>query len=488
MLLALHRRTERTWQEVAAYLGGHKSKPLPRLAASENLVRPLVRFASSRRHERLTEHAGIFSKAAEAAFREALQRRLSFCARDVAQYELTLFRNVRSVCGRRVGADRIAISFFGGDVEQQTLDVAQHYPELKRLWLCQIENWLEFLRTFTRDAAEFAQQSGSAKPVRITGLRLDVSDLHDDNRAVVQVRFGDRGDWYYKPRPARQSGTWFKLLSDINAAGFPLPFNVLRIVPRETHHWVEAVIGKRCRTRAEEANFWRRAGALIYLVHRLSGVDFHVGNLVAHGEHPVFVDCETLLHPETQLPTHVATRERGLFRTGLLPLGSGTGASTAAFQLETARRVVRRGAAIRASMVTDALREGFSAMHEFVATRGRLALRSALRQLRSAGCRLVYRTTAHYHHLLRRSLSPELLKSTSAREEFLRRGLRAPHLPARIAMREARALRDSDIPLFVERAGEPLNELSAQEVAGALQILERAMETSRDHHGQYVQR
>ena len=397
----------------------------------------------------------LLSRAAENSIRGSLVRRLAFSTESVAAYEWQIFLNTPFLLAPSTNSEmKLREIFFAGGVEDRTVALAESYPELRRIWLGQIDHWFTFFRAFRRDAARFVRRMKFAPGARINCLEPDVSDLHNCNKAVMRVRFSGGGDWFYKPRPARQAKTWFKLLSRINREGFPYPFRIPRLLPAGEHHWMEAVRHRQCISDSQERRFWFRSGALLYLVTLFRGVDFHAGNLVCEGDQPIFVDCETLMHPETPMPRGVAARERGLFRTGMLPPPGRSGESVAAFGSSTFERVTaRRRPACLLDLAPRAAAQGFRNMHEFLIgdSDRSSVLRQAATQLLASQCRIIYRPTAHYQFILRQSLSPVLLRDTGARSVFLEQACRTRHLQRRIALREAGALQDLDIPFFVGR-------------------------------------
>lgn len=338
--------------------------------------------------------------------------------------------------------------FFADGIERRTSTFIQCYPELMRIWLRQMESWRAFLRTFRCDLARFVQRQAIRLPApEIVALQPDMSDFHNGNTSVIQVSFAQGKEWFYKPRCAHQSTIWFELLSSINGAGFSHPFILPRLVPDQDHHWMEAIPEYPCGSSSQQRDFWFRSGALLWLVNAFAGVDFHVGNLVCHGDQPVFVDCETLLHPlpsDTQSRISMVTR---LYRTGMLPVQERS--DTAALSPTTASRVCGRCRPLSARDICCYVVDGWKAMTKFFAEPKRMrALRDAHAQLQSTDCRVIRRSTAQYHSILRYSLSPTLLKDSAGRRQFLRQACQSANASRIVADREARALKDLDIPVF----------------------------------------
>lgn len=416
----------------------------------------------------------ILSREAQNSACASLCRRLALPAKTIAVYEWELFFNAPPSCDlARFGAHiDLRNEFFAGSVEDRTHSFAELYPELRRIWVTQIHNWLLFAQRLCRDARKFARRM-NFDAATIARLQADVSDLHNGNNAVVRVTFRSGGDWFYKPRPAGHTRTWFKLLSRINEKGFSHPFEIPRVVCAADHHWMEAIRPRACAGRRQEDDFWFRGGALLYLVHCLRGVDFHAGNLVCRGDQPIFIDCETLGHPETAMPRKMAVQEKGLFRTGMLPLQTTSGQSVASLGPMTERRISGKRSRSGCPLSSAAISNGFRSMHDILnGESGSDAIVTWMQQqLRRNQCRVVYRPTAHYYSILLQSFSPTLLREEAKRSAFLRRACYAPHLAEPITRKETLALQDVDIPFFVCPTSAVINIPSTTEVERAVQII-----------------
>src|SRR5262249_25892155 len=78
---------------------------------------------------------------------------------------------------------------------------------------------------------------------------------------------------------------------------------------------------------AQIRRFYRRQGGNLALFYALSATDMHAENVIAHGEHPVVVDVEALLHANLDcgMAAHAAARlarhamTNSVLRPGLLP-------------------------------------------------------------------------------------------------------------------------------------------------------------------------
>jgi hypothetical protein len=449
-------RSHNPSQELEAFLATHCSEARQKPSLVENVVAPLVRYFHETYSFSLEEPPIRLSREACNSLDAALTLRLTGPAQQVTAYEWQVFLNIPFLQARATAGgweEGLREMFFEAGVESQTRTFIQSYPELMRLWLLQMENWSAFLRIFQCDFAKFVQRQAIRLPAaQVVALQPDMSDFHNGNKSVVHVSFANGKEWFYKPRSADQSTLWFELLSRINRAGFSHPFTVPRLVPGQDHHWMEAIREHPCRNFGQQRDFWFRSGALLWLVNALAGVDFHVGNLICHGDQPVFVDCETFLHPLPYGGPNGISMATRLGRTGMLPVAGRL--DTAALGQMTASRVCGRDRSLHAQDICSSVIDGWRAMTKFFAESKRMRIpRDTYARLQSTDCRIIPRSTAQYYSILRHSLSPTLLKDSARRRQFLCQACQSANGSRIVADKETRALADLDIPVFFGTCG-----------------------------------
>lgn len=447
----------KSWKQIRSYLVSHSSKPKRGISLSENLVNSLARFIWIRDRERLLKGNLALSIGAQNAVRGSLVRRLSVSVERLVDYQWQVFLCTPFLKTSPASTKRdrdLQRSFFSRGVEHRLLVMTDNYPELARILLVQISYWRGFFVRFKRDANWFVRRMRWNPSLQITRLVPDISDHHRGAATVIYVRFSNGKDWYYKPRPGIHTAVWFEALSRINKIGFSHLFKIPRLIPASTHHWMEAVKERPCADEREVKEFFFQMGAFLYLLDVLQGVDFHAGNLVCHGAQPVFVDCETLMHPETPMPGDLPDREQGLFRVGILPRPEFVGESVAALGPITLAQLLPCCQSFSTETISSAVVRGFLAMHEFFAENEnrQCFLKNMAARLGSSLCRAIYRPTVTYRQILYRSLSPKLMSDTGNRLAFLRRACTTSLLPRRISEREVVALKNLDIPLFTVRS------------------------------------
>ena len=161
---------------------------------------------------------------------------------------------------------------------------------------------------------------------KIMQVKSGLSDPHRGGRTVMILGFECGGWLVYKPRPMQVDVLFSGLLCELNRQWPGIDFLLLKSVAREGYGWQQFVEPSACGSMKGAKRFYRRAGALVALVHWLQGIDFHRENIVAAGEQPVLIDLETLGHPPRPGSESLASNgghfpfEDSLMRIGLLPL------------------------------------------------------------------------------------------------------------------------------------------------------------------------
>jgi hypothetical protein len=466
--LALRPAWAETLEKLFAAL--EHSEPSRSRGAGEQLIAmPVVEFAWRELLLRLPPHQlGLLSNSALAQLRGCLGARLARSAQQVVAWETEL---------------RGEEELFANGVAPATARILQCYTALARLWTIQTINWIDSIAEFLRYAEDFllARESPhGTKPLRIRSLVPDLSDPHDGNRTVMEVRLSNRERWFFKPRSGRHEAGWFQLLDWLNAEGFSPRFYRPQVFVAEDHCWMEAVSWQTCRRREEVAAYFFRAGALLYLCHLLHGVDFHAGNVVAHGTDPVFVDCETLLHPRTRVPAFAQGQLQGVLRTGLLPMRARDGtpvADVSGFgRRGGGRHQVRlRGDAIAGPEFGEEMAAGFEAMYRFLNRERYRTFADLTRQHLPKEIRHLRRPTIYYGRVLESSVAPAVMADGFERSVMLRAACGVAVVPRRWVTTEVRALENGDVPRLRSKAAGIRNAPSQIAVRRAVQTIKVAL-------------
>ncbi len=209
----------------------------------------------------------------------------------------------------------------------------QTYPELARLIDLVIDRWIdvsvEFFNRLGRDRAWIQEALRRGTPIRnVVGLQAGISDPHCGGREVFLVSFEGGLRVVYKSRIVAHEAAWNSLLRWISAHGAPNAPPAITVLDSGGYGWTEFVDGSGCSEKGEVAEYYRRTGSLLCLVHLLDGNDCHMENIVATRHGPVLVDAESILRPRICSGESERTRafaqaraavEDSVIGTGLLP-------------------------------------------------------------------------------------------------------------------------------------------------------------------------
>ena len=506
--------TVAVWCDDVENLGGpdHEPDGLP----FHELLVPFLALARRRLAGAMEAASGVLAPEGQALLEEHFLAHLCQLSMRTFDLEFSLFRSrgesslarfadSSSSPPRELYRSFVADMYAGG-----LRRLFQEYAVLARLLATQTDAWVsriaEFLTRLTADRARLASEFGSRGDFgRLIDVSPFLSDLHEGGRSVIRLEFDSGVKLIYKPRPVELEKAWFLLLAWMNEHRAPLPWKTLRVVSGEGYGWVEYVAPAPCNDRGDVERYYRRAGMLVALTYALQGTDFHYENVIAHGEHPVLIDLETILYPrlKTRLEDEAVDAEvrasdelmRSVLASGLLPgweqepggnlydaggFSHGLGDQVAEmFQWvnvntdrmklasmrttpEPARNLPRLGdEAISPTDFEPALVEGFRDMYRYL-----LAQRDALlhpdgplSSFRDRRVRFIFRNTKLYARLLDGSLRPAALRDGVDRFiEFdsLSRGLlvSSPNPLWPILSEEIEALTRHDVPMFETRSTE----------------------------------
>ncbi|HEY1351400.1 MAG TPA: type 2 lanthipeptide synthetase LanM family protein [Ktedonobacteraceae bacterium] len=359
-----------------------------------------------------------------------------------------------------------------------------------RLWAARS---LEFARRLCADwQGILARFCPPGDPGQLSAVRGSAGDAHRGGRRVLLLTFDSGWQLVYKPRSLAIDCHFQELLGWLNARGAQPAFRPLLLSARGPYGWSEYVSASSCRSQDEVARFYERQGGYLAIFSLLEATDFHYENVIAAGEHPLFVDLEALFQhrqvsQETTAPG-LAQRalENSVLRSLLLPapaaqragedldisgLGQVAGQLTpyALPQWEEAgtdeMKLVRKRITLPASQncpylhqrevqpldYLEALVRGYAATYRLL-FRDRAEIAEIwLPRFAHDEIRFVARATSMYSTLLAESFHPNLLRHALKRERFLDHLWLAvadrPDL-ARLIPAERADLWRADIPLF----------------------------------------
>ena len=486
-----------------------RTHPIP----FEELLEPLVLIARKRLARELASSPGVSP---------------SPCLTDRAYLTLerTLLKQLANVGGAALyrefdanldTARRAALKLFGGiegesprehylafvrrHLSSSYSELFREYPVLLRLFGLCLEFWVgasaEFLRRLADDWPELAVNPA-------TSLTTGISDAHNGHRYVVIVERDPGWRLVYKPKDLVIEAAFSSFLDWCNSQQDEIHLKVLDVWPRAGYGWVEFAQQLPCADPEAACRYYRRAGALLAVLDLLRATDCHRENLIAHGEHPVLIDLETLFYSAPR--RNVASQSVALAHadlddflatvigTGMLPRWDldpvgGNSFDVSALACLDGLRTPRKAPQVLSANTDDMLLayahltepeqanvprctggtvypddhaddvcRGFEGVYRlFMDKRALLGQDDGpLAAFRNVHIRAIVRNTREYQYLLAASYQPEPLRNGVERSLILERlAAGAEHYCAgcgyQLAQAEIDALERMDIPYFASR-------------------------------------
>lgn len=270
----------------------------PRYGATADNPWTTFHHAGASRARAMLTHAGMEAhEAAVAGLAEQVAHRLGSATARAFDFELQIRGTLSGA-----GTVRLDLSLDGW------LDRLDILPGLAHAMGVTWSQWqtatTEMLSRLGEDWESLRHHFPLPPSLRLDALRGDAGDLHHGGRAVAVLRLADC-QLVYKPKDLRIAQFFVELQGLVGASGTLLPGQPRTHLHRGGYGWENWVEARECRTGQEVRRFYRRLGATLRLIELLQGRDFWLDNLIASGEHPVFIDLETQLQSR---PAHSLSR------------------------------------------------------------------------------------------------------------------------------------------------------------------------------------
>ncbi|GGA51579.1 type 2 lanthipeptide synthetase LanM family protein [Dyella nitratireducens] len=184
-------------------------------------------------------------------------------------------------------------------------ELTEHYPSLLQRVECIVRHRCEasllFARRWVEDRDEIGVLCG-APAGELTALGFGAGDSHRGGFTVALLRC-EGGRIVYKPRSVAVDACLQHFIEVLTQAhGHALNIRIPRVIDRGDYGWTEFVDHRYADGHDALTGFYRGIGHLLAIMHLLGASDLHAENLIAHGDMPVVVDCETLFTPKVPMP------------------------------------------------------------------------------------------------------------------------------------------------------------------------------------------
>lgn len=190
------------------------------------------------------------------------------------------------------------------------------------------ENMLVVLDRLMQDRREIESFFG-VKLEKLEEIEF-LGDSHNGGTSVLRLKFSQETSIMYKPRDLAIDNAFARLLEWFNYKGICNEFKIAKTLNKGEYGWQEFILYQECSQQEDIERFFVRQGQYMAIMYAINATDMHMENIVAQGEHPFFVDLESLFHnqPFTYMEekSHYTALEKtslilndSVLKTSLLP-------------------------------------------------------------------------------------------------------------------------------------------------------------------------
>ncbi len=171
------------------------------------------------------------------------------------------------------------------------------YPVLGRLLGSEYELWQRECRLLLERLASDWTALGQSGDPTLVELEILALKRPPTSAPPLLVTLANGRRVVYQGKDLRIV-VWFnELVAELGRAGLSPTLAPLPLLAREHHAWVDFIEPASCTDSEQVGRYFTRVGMYLRLFQALGSADMHGRNLLAVGEHPVFIDLETLLQP-----------------------------------------------------------------------------------------------------------------------------------------------------------------------------------------------
>ena len=210
----------------------------------------------------------------------------------------------KRICNEIIGNDRESrILYFTKKFSESknfAVEFIEKYNILNELLRIRVNDLLDFnievIKNYNNDIS-LLNDKLSLELGKIINIPLKSGDLHN-GKAVTSVEC-ENGKIMYKPRNMSTDIFVEKIMNYISKV---LPNCPEILFPKnlsfDNYSWQEFIERKDCENIEQVHEYYHRTGIYLAVFYLLSTIDMHFENMISYGEHPVFIDLETIIRGE----------------------------------------------------------------------------------------------------------------------------------------------------------------------------------------------
>ncbi len=308
----------------------------------EDFYLHFINFARHQLKEKIGQKYYIIGQSAHLDLEKSLLRTLSKVSERTLELEFFLFKigkkTTFSIISRKEKSTYENDDYFNfiNDLLKRRIKVFFcEYSVLARLIVTVINMWINntmlLIQRLDQDWSDIEKKFSQNKLKEVVHIETDLSDRHQNGKSVLCIHFQSGLKLIYKPKNINLESLFFELLQYFNDKTQILKFKIIKTLVRPEYGWVEFVESNAFTTRESAEYYYHRMGMLLAVSYLLDATDLHFDNIISHGEYPVIIDLETLMHPRKNLENAQDLEDniqsfsynllkKSVLRTGLLPI------------------------------------------------------------------------------------------------------------------------------------------------------------------------
>ncbi len=203
--------------------------------------------------------------------------------------------------GKLEGEDEVTrYDYFNNQLKSQKYleEVFCMYPVLKELIKGTIDGTLQLLEEcllhLTKDIEQIRSEFHGSYH-KIENIKISSGDTHNGGKKVIIIEF-ELSKLVYKPHGMSPENMFNNMLDLLNEEK-QLDCRLLGVkcIDYRNYGWQEFITEKSCSNKKMVEDYFYRIGCFLSIFYALNCDDMHYENIIAGGEHPFFIDLETLV-------------------------------------------------------------------------------------------------------------------------------------------------------------------------------------------------
>lgn len=362
------------------------------------------------------------------------------------------------------------------------LSFIKEYPVLIRLIVEGVNEWINNLSYIFKSFVEDLNQIKSIIKVDNNFLikAIEISgDKHDDGKAVTIITFTNNEKIVFKPHSVSNLQGFYNVIQWAFKKLNQQFDDSLKIVNKVKYGWVSFIKNEECSSIEDVKSYYENLGIIQAVFYFINGYDLHYENIIAYKSMPMLIDLECIFNPFNK-EDKSSILKGTVLSSSLLPFGFrvddrvvNIGASDDVqgessfykqakyesgkisyeyFPIQRTSNIPRLGEKTYSidNFYLD-FRRKFSSCFNLILNNKSSFITIVNKELQDIECRILFRNTFVYGHLIQESYHPDYLRSFTDREllfEHIRLNSPVSGFKKNIVKHELRYLLNGQIPKF----------------------------------------